>query len=116
MMAYFAADALTECLGYAACALVLTTFCFSNPVLLRIFALLSNAAFIAFGYLGEIDSIMLLHMVLVPINGFHLAKLSPSPRKSFRSCLDRWNARALVGGTPIDLTTDRANPSEHQIQ
>lgn len=85
-MVYFTADALIECVGYAACALVLTTFCFSNPILLRIFALLSNAAFIAFGYLGEIDSIMLLHMILVPINGFHVAKLFPACRKPFWSC------------------------------
>jgi hypothetical protein len=76
-MSYFAADALTEGTGYAACALVLITFCFNNPVWLRTFALSSNAAFIAFGYLGEIHSIMLLHMVLVPINSFHLAKLCP---------------------------------------
>ena len=69
------ADLFTEAMGYAASALVLATFCFGNPVSLRLCALLSNAAFIVFGYFAGIDSIMLLHMILVPINGLHLARL-----------------------------------------
>jgi hypothetical protein len=75
--------ALTEMMGYTASALVLMTFCFSNPMWLRAFALLSNAAFIVFGYLDAIHPIMFLHMILVPINGYHLSKLL---RPRFRIC------------------------------
>jgi CRP/FNR family cyclic AMP-dependent transcriptional regulator len=74
-MPFPVADEYVECVGYAASALVLATFCFSNPVRLRIFALLSNVAFIAFGYFGSIYPVMLLHMILLPINGMHLLNL-----------------------------------------
>jgi CRP/FNR family transcriptional regulator, cyclic AMP receptor protein len=62
-------------LGYAASALVLATFCFSNPLWLRSFALLSNLAFIAFGYMESVYPVLLLHLLLMPINVVHLAKL-----------------------------------------
>jgi hypothetical protein len=68
-------DSLTQLIGYVASGLVLTTFCFSNPIRLRLFALASNIAFIAYGCFGEVYPVMLLHIVLVPINLFHLARL-----------------------------------------
>jgi CRP/FNR family transcriptional regulator, cyclic AMP receptor protein len=68
-------DSLTQLIGYVASGLVLTTFCFSNPIRLRIFALASNIAFIAYGCYGQIYPVMVLHIVLVPINLFHLASL-----------------------------------------
>ncbi len=70
-----AINMLIEAVGYAASALVLATFCFSDPVRLRIFALMSNIAFIGFGFLGAVYPVMVLHMILLPINSFHLAKL-----------------------------------------
>jgi hypothetical protein len=83
-------EALTDAMGYAASALVLATFCFSDLTRLRIFALLSNFAFIIFGYLGSIYPVMLLHMILLPINIFHLGKLlfpKRSPRSAVRCLL-----------------------------
>jgi CRP/FNR family transcriptional regulator, cyclic AMP receptor protein len=71
-MQHIGASALTQPIGYAASTLVLATFSFSNLVWLRVFALQSN---IAFGYLSAVYPVMLLHMVLLPINVFHLAKL-----------------------------------------
>jgi CRP/FNR family transcriptional regulator, cyclic AMP receptor protein len=73
-----ALDTSSECIGYAASGLVLATFCFSNPVWLRLFALMSNVAFIAFGYMEAIHPVMLLHLALLPINAYHLAKLLPA--------------------------------------
>jgi CRP/FNR family transcriptional regulator, cyclic AMP receptor protein len=74
-MSMFELDGGSQLLGYVASALVLTTFCFSNPVWLRIFALLSNVAFIAFGYVSKVFPVMLLHMILVPINSFQLTSV-----------------------------------------
>ncbi len=71
----FGADSLTEAIGYTASLLVLVTFSFSNPVRLRLFALASNVTFIIFAFMGGIHPIMLLHMILLPINAFHLTKL-----------------------------------------
>lgn len=68
-------DGFTQTIGYVASTLVLATFCLSNPLWLRTFALLSNIAFIAFGYLGSVHPVMLLYIVLLPINGVHLAGL-----------------------------------------
>ena len=68
-------DSLTQLIGYGASGLVLTTFCFSNPIRLRLFALASNIAFIAYGCYGEVYPVMVLHIVLMPINVFHLARL-----------------------------------------
>lgn len=77
-----------ECIGYVAGGLVLTTFCFSNPVQLRCFALLSNIDFILFGYLGVIYPVMVLHMILVPINCFHLFRLL-FPELGMRAAAER---------------------------
>jgi hypothetical protein len=104
-MSHLATDAFIATLGYGASALVLATFCFSNPTLLRIFALLSNVAFIAFGYIGEIYPIMLLHLVLVPINMFHLAKLLVSelaPQSAAYRLLVRWVCRPCANGKTQD--------------
>jgi hypothetical protein len=89
-MPQLATDTFVECTGYAASALVLATFCFSDPVRLRLFALLTNVAFIAFGYFGSIHPVMFLHIILMPINGFHLVKLlSPTRRLRDRPKLCR---------------------------
>ena len=68
-------DSLTQLIGYVASGLVLTTFCFSDPIRLRVFALASNIAFIAYGCYGQVYPVMVLHIVLLPINLFHLARL-----------------------------------------
>jgi hypothetical protein len=77
-----ALNSLTQGIGYAACLLVLATFCFSNPVWLRSFALTSNVAFIAFGYMDAVYPVMLLHVILLPINAIHLARLAPPSRSA----------------------------------
>jgi len=63
-----------DMLGYVACALVLTTFCMNSLVTLRFAALLSNVAFIAYAYYQDLPPIMLLHAILVLINGFRLSQ------------------------------------------
>jgi hypothetical protein len=66
---------LAELVGYAASALVLATFCFSNPVCFRICALAASITFIAFGSLASVYPVLALHLVLLPVNAYHLARL-----------------------------------------
>jgi hypothetical protein len=42
---------------------------------LRSMALVSNLAFIAYGYLSDLMPILLLHAVLMPVNVYRLAQL-----------------------------------------
>jgi hypothetical protein len=59
---------LIDCLGYVACGLVLLTFCMQAIVPLRVAALLSNAAFIAYGWTAHLNPILILHLLLAAIN------------------------------------------------
>src|SRR5215510_8633005 len=52
--------------GFAAAGLVLATFCMRSMSGLRWVAIASNVAFIAYGYLGDLAPVLLLHMVLLP--------------------------------------------------
>lgn len=65
-----AADAL----GYCASALVLATFCMNGMVALRLTALASNVAFIAYGASAGIDPVLMLHTLLLPLNAWRLAQ------------------------------------------
>jgi hypothetical protein len=42
---------------------------------LRLVALGSNLAFIAYGYLGSLTPVLLLHALLLPVNAYRLAQL-----------------------------------------
>ncbi len=58
--------------GYVASALVLTAFYMKDMIPLRLVALASNLAFIAYGLALGITPIWLLHALLVPLNGYRL--------------------------------------------
>ena len=45
---------------------------------LRWVAIASNVAFIAYGYLGELAPVLLLHALLLPVNIYRLAQLHGS--------------------------------------
>jgi hypothetical protein len=49
---------------------------------LRWVAIASNVAFIAYGYLGNLAPVLLLHALLLPVNIYRLAQLhSAHPRR-----------------------------------
>ena len=54
--------------GYAASALVFTTFCMKTMLPLRYLAIASNVGFIVYGTLAEIYPVLILHVVLLPLN------------------------------------------------
>jgi len=78
-----------EPIGYLASLLVLATFSMRDMVSLRVVAIASNIAFIAYGALAEISPVLLLHVVLLPVNMLRLAE-------SVRSAL-RGRAEAANG-------------------
>jgi hypothetical protein len=63
-----------EPIGYLASLLVLATFSMRDMVSLRVVAIASNIAFIAYGALAEISPVLLLHMALLPMNMLRFAE------------------------------------------
>jgi len=61
--------------GYLASALVLTTFCMSSMLWLRMTAIGSNVAFIFYAAVADIRPVLLLHSVLLPVNVYRLAQI-----------------------------------------
>jgi hypothetical protein len=70
----------SDCSGFLASALVLLTFVMKDMRLLRITAIISNLAFIAYGTMLWLPPVIALHALLLPLNVFHLASLRKPPR------------------------------------
>jgi hypothetical protein len=64
-----------DAVGFGAAGLVLATFCMGSMNALRWIAIASNVAFIAYGYLGDLAPVLLLHALLLPVNIYRLAQL-----------------------------------------
>lgn len=62
-------------IGYIAASFVLATFCMRSMCALRFVAIASNLAFIAYGYLGDLIPILVLHAMLLPMNIVRLMEL-----------------------------------------
>ena len=62
-------------IGYCAAALVFLTFATKTMVPLRVIGMASNVAFIAYGYLQPALPILILHCVLLPLNGLRLHQM-----------------------------------------
>jgi hypothetical protein len=71
----FCALAHLDWLGYAASACVLLTFCMQSMLPLRVVALSSNVAFIAYGSAGRLMPILILHCMLLVINSAALVRM-----------------------------------------
>jgi CRP/FNR family transcriptional regulator, cyclic AMP receptor protein len=65
----------TDVVGYLASLLVLATFCMRRMVALRLLAIGSNVAFIAYAMLAGIHPVLLLHAVLLPMNVWRLVEI-----------------------------------------
>jgi len=85
----------TEMFGYLASGLVLTTFASNDLRRLRLIAILSNLAFIAYGGLAWLPPVLGLHLILLPLNVLRLAdlsKVSGNPT-SAATVLSQWWSR-----------------------
>jgi hypothetical protein len=56
---------MIDLVGYLAASLMLATFCMRSMSMLRLMALASNLAFIAYGYLERLMPVLVLHAVLL---------------------------------------------------
>ncbi|SMF78883.1 HlyD family secretion protein [Tistlia consotensis] len=66
---------VTEFFGYLASVLVFMSFYMSTMVALRSVAILSNFAFITYGYLGDLVPVLVLHLMLLPMNVYRLQQI-----------------------------------------
>ena len=57
-----------EAIGYFASGLVFVTFCMKTMMPLRLVAIGSNVAFIAYGAVNGLVPILILHSLLLPLN------------------------------------------------
>lgn len=64
-----------DVVGLLAAACVLATFCMQSMTALRIFAIASNVLFIVYGAGSRLMPIVLLHAILLPVNGWSLGTL-----------------------------------------
>ena len=64
--------ALNDLIGCIAATLVLATFCTKRMAQLRALAIVSNIAFVAYGYRAGLFPILFLHITMLPINVFRL--------------------------------------------
>jgi hypothetical protein len=59
-------------IGFIASGLVLAAFGMKDMINLRIVAICSNIAFIVYGYVLDLPPILILHVMLLPLNGWRL--------------------------------------------
>ena len=59
-------------IGFIASGLVLATFGMKDMVNLRIVAICSNIAFIMYGFVLDLPPVLILHVMLLPLNGWRL--------------------------------------------
>jgi len=74
-----------DIVGYIASILVVLTFYMDRMIALRVTAMLSNIAFLAYGISLELGPVVVLHGILLPLNIWRLRQLrrtcAPSDRK-----------------------------------
>jgi CRP-like cAMP-binding protein len=64
-----------QLVGYVASLLVLSTFYMKAMIPLRCVAIVSNVAFLTYGYFAGLHPVFLLHVVLLPLNILRLCQL-----------------------------------------
>jgi CRP/FNR family transcriptional regulator, cyclic AMP receptor protein len=87
----------TEMAGYLAALLVFLTFYMKTMIPLRLVGICSNCIFITYGYLGGLHPVLVLHLILLPLNGLRL-------REMLRLTRD------VRGATQADLNMDWLKP------
>ena len=87
-----------DAVGFLASGLVVTAFCMKDISQLRLVAVASNMAFLAYGIALGLMPVWLLHLVLLPVN---LARLwQVSSRIAIDATQDHAKARLVVPRAP----------------
>jgi hypothetical protein len=112
---------MLDALGYLAAGLVLATFCAKSMVLLRMIAIVSNIAFIAYGFEAGLWPILVLHTAMLPLNLLRLRGalrvFAPWHNPCERRALDplaRSLARSVGLRSPGSDSTARRRTSQKQ--
>ena len=64
-----------ELSGYLASALVFMTFYMKTMIRLRVLGILSNVAFMTYGFGGRLYPVLILHAILLPLNCLRLVQM-----------------------------------------
>ena len=99
-----------EAVGYVASLLVFCTFYMKTMIPLRVVALASNVAFIAYGFLGGLAPVLVLHATLLPLNTVRLLQMRRLIRKVRESAQGDLSMDWLV-----PLMARRALPAGHVL-
>ena len=76
-------------LGWFAAGLVFAAFCAREMLPLRLLAIVSNIAFIGYGYADHLWPIVFLHAAMLPMNVFRLRQLIRASRDAPASAPDK---------------------------
>ena len=66
---------IAEIVGYLATAFNIAAYSMRTMIPLRIFAITSNAIFVAYGVLGSVYPVLVLHALLLPLNSYRLYQM-----------------------------------------
>lgn len=66
---------VAELLGYLATAFNIGAYSMRTMIPLRILAILSNCVFVAYGALGAVYPVLVLHAILLPLNSYRLIEM-----------------------------------------
>jgi len=104
-----------EALGCLASGLVLLTFGMRTMLPMRVAAIGSNLAFIAYGLALDLSPIWVLHGILLPLNGYRLVQLLQCARRPKRRGGRRPVARVAPAarGWVVRPRTDARPPGRH---
>ena len=93
---------LPEMLGFLASGLVLVTFGMRTMVPMRVAAIGSNLAFVAYGLALGLTPVWLLHSILLPLNVHRLLELKLARRRTRRrpNRVARRSRRVTASGAP----------------
>jgi hypothetical protein len=83
-----------DAVGFLAAGLVITAFCMKDILHLRIVAVASSAAFLAYGVAHGLMPVWLLHLVLLPVNLVRLWQVGG--RTASDATQDHGKARLVV--------------------
>ena len=92
-------------IGFVASALVLAAFGMKDMVNLRIVAICSNVAFIAYALVLNLPPVLVLHVILLPLNGWRLAQAFQERHRAHELSERGWKDRHWIRAAPI--TTPR---------
>ena len=85
-----------EVFGYIASALVFMTFYMRTMLPLRIVAMVSNVAFIAYALIDGLTPILILHSALLPLNLLRLLQIRELTAQVEKAATEEFSARAIL--------------------